>query len=52
MVEENEIELIDMIRAHENPACALIIAIHTILSYLEQRESSLTPSSVDLQEHA
>lgn len=52
MIEENEIELFDMIQAHESPPCALRIAIHTILSYLEQHESSLTPSSVDLREHA
>ncbi len=50
-MEENEIELFNMIRAHENPECALLIAIQTILSYLEQHESSLTPSPVVLQEH-
>lgn len=51
-MEENELKLLDMIRAHENPECALLIAIQTIISYLEQHESSLTPSSVDFQELA
>ena len=31
-----EIELLNIIREHDNPKQALIIAIETIVSYLEQ----------------
>lgn len=46
----NEIKLIDIIREQNNPEDALIIAIKTILSYLEQPESFEEPSVACSQE--
>ena len=41
---ENELKLLSMIREHNNPEQALIIAIETIISYLKQFESFEEPS--------
>jgi hypothetical protein len=35
----NELELLNMIRDHDNPEIALETALDTIISYLEQCES-------------
>lgn len=41
-----ETKLLNMVREHENPDEALLIAIETILLYLERRESFEAPISV------
>ena len=46
----NELELLGMIRNHDNPQQAIVIAIDTITSFLKQLESSQAPKAVDLQE--
>ena len=46
----NELELLGMIRNHDNPQQAIVIAIDTITSFLMQLESSQAPKAVDLQE--
>ena len=46
----NELELLGIIRNHENPQQAVIIAIDTITSFLKQLESSQAPKAVDRQE--
>ena len=43
---EHELELLYIIRTHENPEKALEIAIQTIIGFLEQSESSQEPSVV------
>lgn len=49
---ENEIELINMVREHDNPVQALLIATKTIVSYLMRQQSYSKPIPVDLQEQA
>lgn len=49
---ENETALINLIRQHENPEEAFIIAFKIITNFLTQLESSEEPSSVFLQELA
>lgn len=44
----NEIKLINMIRENDNSEQAVLIAIDTILSFLEQHESYQVPSVVCL----
>lgn len=41
---DNELELLYIIRTHENPEKALEIAIQTIIEFLEQSESYQEPS--------
>ena len=48
----NEMELINFIRENDNPEQAVLIAIETILSFLEQHESSQVPSVACLQGQA
>lgn len=48
----NELELLGVIRNHENPQQAILIAIDTITSFLKQLESSQAPTAVGLQESA
>ena len=43
---ENEMELLRMIREHENPEQALLIAVGVILDYLGRPGSSEEPSAV------
>ena len=45
-----EIELIDIICNDQNPAEAMIIAIKTIIDFLEQPESCQAPGPVFSQE--
>ena len=45
---ENELELIKLIRENDNPEQALATAVETILSFLEQHESSQVPCSASL----
>lgn len=47
-----ETKLLNMIRQHEHPEKALIIAIEIILRYLARRESSVAPISVARREQA
>ncbi len=47
---ENEIELINIVREHDNPVRAMMVAIKIIISYLMQHESSPRPYSADLRE--
>ena len=49
---ENELELIKIIRENDNKEQAILTAVESILSFLEQRESSLKPSAVCLQGQA
>ena len=42
---ENEMELLRMIREHENPEQALLIAVGVILDYLGRPGSSEEPSA-------
>ena len=44
---DHELELLYIIRTHENPERALEIAIKTIIDFLEQPESCRAPSPVD-----
>lgn len=44
---ENETELIEMIRTHNNPEQALHIAVEVILDFLTHRESSESKFPVD-----
>ena len=46
----NELELLGIIRNHDNPQQAIVIAIDTITSFLKQLESSQAPNAVDPQE--
>ena len=46
----NELELVEMIRNHNDPQQAILIAIDTITSFLKQLESSQEPMAVGLQE--
>lgn len=43
---DNEIQLLSMVREHDNPEQALITAIEVILTYLAQPESFEEPSLV------
>ena len=45
-------ELVDLVRNDDNPERAVLIAINTIISFLEQHESSPTPTAVGLQGQA
>ena len=47
-----ETKLIKMIREHDHPDKALVIAIETILRYLARRESFEAPISVAPREQA
>lgn len=47
MVTKNEKELVELIRENDNPGRAVMIAIDTILSFLEQHESSQELTVVD-----
>ena len=46
---ENEIELINIIRNHDNPAQALDIALSLLTDFLEKRGEPQDTSSVHLQ---
>ena len=46
----NELELLGIIRDHENPQQAILIAIDTISSFLGQLESSQAQTAVVHQE--
>lgn len=46
----NELELLNMIRSHDNPEIALETALEIIISYLEQHESFEEPSVAYLPE--
>lgn len=46
---ENEIELIRIIRENDNQEQALVTAIGIIVGFLKQRESSEAQASVDLR---
>ena len=48
----NEMELISIIRENDNSEQAVMIAIETILSFLEQHESSQVPFVASLQVQA
>ncbi len=41
---QDELELIEMIRAHKSPDLALITAVEVITNYLKQLGSSALPS--------
>ena len=49
---KKEIELIDIIYNDEDPMQAFLIAIETIIDFLEQPESSQVPDPVYSQEPA
>ena len=49
---DNEKKLLDLIRDHDNPEIALVIALTLICSYLAQPQSSATPSVADFREFA
>jgi hypothetical protein len=51
MMNENEKELISIIRENDKPEQALMTATLIVLGYLKQHESSVTQVSVGLQEH-
>ena len=46
---EDEMEIIKLIREHENPGQALMTATLIALGFLKQHESSQEPSAADLQ---
>ena len=48
---ENEKELIELIRENDNPKKALTMAVDIILMYLTLHESSGVQASVGLQAH-
>ena len=48
----NEKELIRIIRENDNPEQAMLIAVETILSFLEQHESCQEPNLACLQVQA
>ena len=43
---DHELELLYIIRTHENPEKAIEIAVNTIIDFLKQSESSQEPSVV------
>lgn len=45
---ENEIKLLDMIRANDDPEQALLTAVGVILDFLSHHESTESISSVEL----
>ena len=49
---DNEKKLLDLIRDHNNPEKAMVIAFTVICSYLAQLQSSVTPSVADFREFA
>lgn len=49
---DNESKLINLIRDHKHPEQALITAIETTLSFLEQPQSSVKPFVADSPEPA
>ena len=49
---EKELQLLSIIREHNHPDKAIVIAINTICWYLMQHESSATPSVADSPEQA
>lgn len=52
MMNENEMELLRMIRENDSPENALLIAVDTILKYLGRPGSSAEQVAADLQEPA
>ena len=46
---EEEMEIIKLIREHENPGLALMTATLIAFGFLKQLESSHKPSAADLQ---
>ena len=48
---DNEFELIKMIRENDNPEQALMAAAVIILGFLKQHESSAEPVAAVLREH-
>lgn len=46
---EHELELLYIIRTHENPEKAIEVAIQTIIDFLKQSESCQEPSVVSQQ---
>lgn len=51
MLQENEIELLNMIRENNNPGLALMTATIVILGFLKQHESSAEPVAAVLPGH-
>jgi hypothetical protein len=49
---ETEIKLIELINENDNTNQAILTAVEAILSFLEQRESSLKPSADPFPEPA
>ena len=49
---DNEIKLINMIRNHNHPDKAVVIAIGTICWFLKRSQSFAKPSVADFQEPA
>lgn len=47
-----EEELVDLVRENDDPAQAVLTVINTIISFLEQHESSPSPTAVGLQGQA
>lgn len=47
---ENEIKLLEMIRNHDNPEQALLVAVEFILDFLNHHESVELKSSVEFSE--
>lgn len=47
---ENETALLDMVRNHNNPEQALLVAIEVIIDFLTHPESTELKSSVEVQE--
>ena len=45
---EHELELLYIIRTHDDPATALKVATETIISFLERPESCREPSPADV----
>ena len=43
-----EDELVDLVRENDNPEQAVLTVINTIISFLEQHESSQAPTAVGL----
>lgn len=49
MIDSYDMELVRIIREHDNPEQALMVAAAIILGYLKQHESSEKPVASDLQ---
>ena len=52
MMNDNELELINLIRNNDDPGAALMTAAAVILDFLKQLESSEEPAAACLQELA